>query len=196
MEKLSRLCDISSKVGKCWAMCSGQAVEMLCSALSAALPRPCWFRWVQRNLSMGSSSPLWLLIHSQSSPSSSILVCLTATCVFSGRLRIASTTCGTTSFSSGNMFLATACMTNRDASVESHVGAAGCASELRVKLKNICRKQWLLPTTNTTSLINSETRARKSANSSPPPPSSTRPNCRREEKKRERDNISKIFKTI
>lgn len=101
MEKLSRLCDISSRVGKCWAMCSGQAVEMLWSALSAALPKPCWLRWVQRNLSIGSSSPLWLLIHSHSSPSNSILVCLTAMCVFSGRLRMASTTCGTTSFSSG-----------------------------------------------------------------------------------------------
>lgn len=41
-----------------------------------------------------------LSIHSQSSPSKRMLVCLTAMCVFSGKIKMASTTFGTTSFSS------------------------------------------------------------------------------------------------
>lgn len=77
------------------------------------------------------------------------------------------------------MFFATACITKSAASVESHVGVCTswpCGPGPPVNDENICRKQWLLPTTNTTSFIRSETRFRKSANSSPPPPSSTRPN--------------------
>lgn len=66
------------------------------------------------------------------------------------------------------MFLATACMMNKAASLESQVTPVPC------KLINICLKQLDDPTMNTTSLISSETFRRKSAKSSP---SSSKPSC-------------------
>ena len=74
----------------------------------------------------------------------------------------------TYNYTYGRMFLATACMINKAASLESHVTPVPC------KLMNICLKQLDDPTMKTTSLISSETFRRKSAKSSP---SSSKPSC-------------------
>ena len=98
-------------------------------------------------------------IHSLSSPTRRIAVTLTAWCSVKGRARTWCRTAGTTSSSSGNIFLATACITYKEASICSHCWA--CWS-----WEYICRNTELLPTINIQSLMRSETRVRNSAKSS------------------------------
>lgn len=98
--KLSRFSAIFSKPLKCLDMCFGQAEQMLWRAFEAALPNPLWLRHFSKKSRTGSKDVGCTLIHSQSSPSNRILVCLTAMWVFSGEFKMASTTLGTTSFSS------------------------------------------------------------------------------------------------
>lgn len=152
-------------------MCSLQLAQIFWRATAEAAPTPCWGKQQTKKFKIGSKVFGCFSIHSQSSPNSRTDVYFTATWVFSGTFNIASTTFGTTSFSDlqiyitnlyhrsiffflvtyGKTFFATACIINRAASLESHVTPGAC------KLINICLKQLLLPTINTTSFIKSDT---------------------------------------